>query len=61
MIATVPPSADHAAPVTVLARALHRKATTSAISPGSARRPSGTLLACASSASSREMPRASPI
>ena len=59
MMATVPPSADHAAPVTVLARSLHRKTITSAISSGSARRPSGTLAAWASSASSRVTPRAS--
>ena len=56
-IGTVPPSADQAAPVTLLARALHRKTTTSAISRGSARRPSGIFPACAASASSR---RAAP-
>ena len=51
MIATAPPSTDHAAPVTMLARALERNTMTSAISAGSARRPSGIFDACASSAS----------
>ena len=44
MIATAPPSTDHAAPVTMLARALeHRNTTTSAISSGSAKRPERDL------------------
>ena len=42
---TAPPSTDHAAPVTLLARAEHRKTITSAISPGSAKRPSGIFSA----------------
>jgi hypothetical protein len=41
MIGTVPPSALQAAPVTYDARSEQRKAITEAISPGSARRPSG--------------------
>src|SRR3712207_8589415 len=52
-----PPSADHAAPVTAPARSEHRKAITLAISSSVASRPSGILLACAASASSREPPR----
>jgi len=51
IVATVPPSADQAAPVTVDAASEQRKATTAAISRGSAKRPSGTRAACASSAS----------
>ena len=35
-LGTVPPSADHDAPATVLARAEHRKTITAAISSGSA-------------------------
>ena len=57
-LGTVPPSADHAAPATVLARAEQRKTITAAISSGSAKRPSGTFACCAASASSRETPRA---
>src|SRR3712207_6936718 len=40
---TAPPSALHAAPVTVDARSEHRNVMTLAISSGRARRPSGTL------------------
>ena len=39
----VPPSTDHAAPVTFEARSEHRNTTTAAISSGSPRRPSGIL------------------
>ena len=40
---TVPPSTPHALPVTYEARALQRKAITSAISAGSAMRPIGRM------------------
>ena len=53
MTGTAPPSTDHAAPATSLARSEQRKTITSAISCGSAKRPSGTLAAAAASASSR--------
>ena len=57
-LGTVPPSTDHEAPATALACAEQRNTITAAISSGSAKRPSGTFACCASSASSREMPRA---
>jgi hypothetical protein len=57
----VPPSTDHAAPVTVEARSEQRKTITLAISSSVAKRPSGTLPCWTSSASSREIPRASAV
>ena len=58
IVAIVPPSADHAAPATLPARSEHRNTTTSATSCGVPNRPRGILLAAASSASSRVIPRA---
>jgi hypothetical protein len=54
MVPTVPPSTDHAAPATFEARSEQRNVITAAISPASAKRPSGARLPCASMASSRE-------
>ncbi len=53
MIGTVPPSTDQAAPVTYEARGDRRNTITSAISPGSARRPSGLPAATFARTSSR--------
>jgi hypothetical protein len=47
MIATAPPSTDHAAPVTMLARALREEDDDVGDLAGSARRPSGIFAACA--------------
>ena len=58
--AKVPPSTDHAAPVTFDARSEHRKTTTAAISSGSAKRPIGTRDAWSSIAGLRASRGPSP-
>ena len=60
MIATAPPSTDQAAPVTVLARALQRKTTTSATSAGLGEAPERHLVALGLQRLLAAVPRAAP-